>query len=194
MGKKIRIAIPKGRLGKDSINYLQEKNLCSVDFPTIDNRILCFEDKKYNIEFFIIRTSDVGVYVERGAVDIGILGKDLVDENQFEIYNVLELPFGYCKLTIAYPLGNENWMSKNHIRVATKYISLTYNYLSKKGLDADIIKLYGSIELAPLTGIADIIVDLISTGQTLKKHNLIKGETILNSQACLIVNPTSLSF
>lgn len=189
----LRIALPKGRMSVESLEFLSGLGLTSMkEFPS--NRKLIFKDEQHNIEYLLVRSKDVGTYVEQGACDLGIIGYDLLAENKFDVYVPARLPFGECSLCIAYAEGSKNWQSRKNIRVATKYPGLTSRYFFEHGFNVQIIELYGSIEIAPLTGISDVIVDLVSTGQTLKENNLFKGPEILKSSARLIMNHSSYLF
>ena len=189
----LRIALPKGRMSEESIRFLFSKKITSMNaFP--ENRKLLFKDEENKIEYVLIRSKDVGTYVEQGSCDLGVIGYDLISEHNFDVYIPAELPFGNCSLRIAYSDESKNWKNKKNIRVATKYPRLTSRYFFEHGFNVQIIELYGSIEIAPLTGISDVIVDLVSTGQTLKENNLFQGPEILKSSARLILNPGSYFF
>lgn len=188
--KSLKIALPKGRMSDESLEYLYQKGITSMQsFP--ESRELIFHDDQKNIDFLIIRSQDVGTYVEQGAADIGFLGYDVLQENTFDVYTPLSLPFGECYLAIAYPEGQDSWKEKRSIRVATKYPNLTTRFFYQKGYNIQIIKLYGSIEIAPIMGISDVIVDLVSTGKTLKANRLVEDEKIIYSSARMIMNAAS---
>ena len=190
----LTIALPKGRMSEECVEYLHKKHVTSLKEFSKTSRKLIIQDKEKNIDFLLIRSQDVGTYVERGAADVGIIGGDLLRENEFAVYSAMELPFGYCELCIAHPENLSNWDLRKHLRVATKYPKLTSHFFYSKGINADLVKLYGSIEIAPITGISDIIVDLVSTGQTLKANKLIRSEPIMKSWANLVVNPSANQF
>ncbi|MES0491351.1 MAG: ATP phosphoribosyltransferase [Leptospirales bacterium] len=188
-----RVALPKGRMSEESLAYLYKHELVTMKtFP--NSRKLMFSDPETNYEFLLVRSKDVGTYVEQGSCDAGIIGYDLLAEHDFDVLIPGDLPFGHCKLCVAYPENDEGWKKKRNIKVASKYPKLTSKFFFEKGYHARIIELYGSIEIAPLTGLSDVIVDLVSTGQTLKENKLLQGETILESHARLIVNRTSHAF
>jgi ATP phosphoribosyltransferase len=190
---RLRIALPKGRMSEETIEFLNSKSLTSLkELPS--SRKLIFEDEKNNIEYLLVRSKDVGTYVEQGSCDLGIIGYDLISENKFDVFIPASLPFGDCSLCVAYSNETRNWQKKKTIRVATKYPKLTSRYFFEHGFNVQIIELYGSIEIAPLTGLSDVIVDLVSTGQTLKENNLFKGPEILHSSARLIMNHSSYFF
>lgn len=190
----ITIAIPKGRNLKPSIDLFKAVGLdCS---PLIeDTRRLLFDLSEKNVRFLVIRDTDIPTYVEYGAADMGISGKDVLAEQVRDLYEPLDLKFGLCRMVLAEPkeLKAKDDPSKwTHIRVATKFPRITENYFAKKGVQVEIIKLYGSIELAPLVGLSERIVDLVSTGKTLKENGLVEVEDIMKVTARLIVNRASL--
>ena len=191
---QITIAIPKGRNLKPSIEIFK-----SIGFnasPMIeDTRRLLFELSRENVKFLVIRDTDIPTYVEYGAADIGVSGKDVLMEQGRDLYEPLDLKFGFCRMVLAEPkeLRAEDDPSKwTHIRVATKFPRITENYFRSKGIQVEIVKLYGSIELAPIVGLSERIVDLVSSGQTLKENGLVEVEEILKITARLIVNRASL--
>lgn len=189
----LRLALPKGRLSEEALVFLQQKEILPHTIK-LDERKFIISLPEQNIELLVVRARDVAHYVEQQAADIGIVGEDMLLEYDYEVLTALALPFGFCRLSLAYPKDKPNWMAKPTIRVATKYPRLSYRYFFSQGLHVQIIELYGSIEIAPLTGLSDIIVDLVSTGQTLKAHNLIEGDVLLTSSARFIINPTSWVF
>jgi ATP phosphoribosyltransferase len=191
--ERLRIALPKGRMSDETMEFLSSRFVTSLkEFPS--NRKLIFEDCENNLEFLLVRSKDVGTYVEQGSCDLGVIGFDLLSENKFDVFIPSELPFGHCSLCVAYSQSSDDWQKKKNIRVATKYPYLTSRYFFKLGFNVQIIELYGSIEIAPLTGLSDVIVDLVSSGQTLKENNLFKGPEILKSSARLIMNHSSYFF
>lgn len=186
----LTIALPKGRMSSESIAYMRERSITSLT-PFEDDRKLIYCDQENKIEFLLIRSKDVGTYVEQGGADLGIMGYDLLQEHSFDVHSLLALPYGDCRLSIAYPQEKNFWSQKKNIRVATKYPHLASRYFFEHGYNIEIIELYGSIEIAPLSGLADVIVDLVSSGQTLKANHLIEDRSILYSSARLIVNPAA---
>ena len=183
----ISFGIPKGRLEEESISYLQKKGFKVQK----EGRLLKYEDTQKNITFYFLRAKDVLTYLEKGALDVGIIGLDLYEEFLPEVYIPLRLPIGYCRLSLAYPEGKEEIFQKRILRIATKFPHLTKKYLLQKDYLVEIIPLHGSIEMAPQLGIADAIVDLVSTGRTLKENHLKEKEVLLYSQAICILNPVS---
>ncbi|MFQ5455970.1 MAG: ATP phosphoribosyltransferase [Nitrospirota bacterium] len=187
----ITIALPKGKLLNASIKLFKKVGI-DVDIKS-DSRKLVFEDKGNRYRYMIVRAVDIPTYIEYGASDIGIVGKDVLLEQDKNIYEPLDLGFGYCKLVIAEPkaVSKNSLIYCSKVKVATKYPNITEWYFSNKGIPCEIIKLYGSVELAPIVGLAEKIVDLISTGKTLKENNLREVETITESTARLVVNRAS---
>lgn len=190
--EKLKIALPKGRMSDESLEFFSSRGLCSLN-RTQSGRELILHDTQSNIDFFLIRSKDVGAYVEQGAADLGIMGLDLLLEHKFDVFIPAALPFGHCRLSVAYPQQRVNWQKKPELRVATKYPRLATEYFFRRGFNIRTIELYGSIEIAPLTGLSDVIVDLVSTGATLKANSLIEEEVILESTARLIMNPSALA-
>lgn len=190
--ENLKIALPKGRMSDESLEFFSSRGLCSLS-RTHDGRELILHDDKSNIDFYLIRSKDVGAYVEQGAADLGIMGLDLLLEHDFDVFIPAALPFGQCRLSVAYPKDSADWQNKPELRVATKYPRLATEYFFRRGFNIRTIELYGSIEIAPLTGLSDVIVDLVSTGATLKANNLVEEEVILESTARLIMNPSALA-
>ena len=184
--KKLTIALAKGYLLNESIKLFEKIGL-EFDKTTLSSRKLITSDLANSVNFLHVRPWDVPIYVQEGSADLGIVGLDVIKENPSNIIQLLDLKFGNCKLVLAGLDINEN--PKHHIKVATKYPNCTQNHFEKIGINAHLIKLYGSIELAPLTGLSDIICDLTATGKTLEEHNLHIIDTVLESSARLIANP-----
>lgn len=188
----LNIALPKGRLG-DKTYSLFEKIGYRCNELTEDSRKLIFENKEKNIRYLLVKPSDVGIYVEKGAADIGVVGKDILLENEYDIYELLDLKLGICKISVAALSGyKEN--TERKLRVATKYINTAKKYYSSLNRETDIIKLNGSIELAPILGLSDVIVDIVETGNTLKENNLNVINEIEDISARFIANKTSYKF
>ncbi len=164
-----------------------------MDRLATESRRLVFPCPEIGMTFLIIRPTDVPTYVEYGAADIGIVGKDVLMEQDSDVYEPLDLGFGACRIAVAALNGQASRdRLSSKIRVATKYPKITERYFNQRGVPVEIVKLYGSIELAPLVGLADRIVDLVETGNTLKAHHLIEVECIARSTARLVVNRASL--
>ncbi len=190
----LTIAFPKGRIF-DEAGALFKKVGIDCSEAAEDSRRLIFENKRNKIRFMVIRSQDVPTYVEYGAADVGIAGKDVLLEQERDIYEPLDLGIGFCRMVVAEPkeLGRkDNPRHWTHIRVATKYPNITMQYFLEKGIQVEIIKLYGSIELAPLLGLSERIVDLVATGETLKRNGLVEVEEIMKVTSKLICNRASL--
>lgn len=178
----ITVALTKGRLMKATLEYLKENQLNDyVDALTENNRSLYIVVN--NVKFLFAKGADVSVYVERGIADLGIVGQDILMENPANILNVSKLPFGHCHLAVAGPPGVEKIE-----RVATSYMNIAFNYFTEKRQDVQLTHLHGSVELAPILNLSDVIVDIVQTGTTLKENGLIEYEKIADIEAQLIAN------
>ena len=188
----LTIALCKGKLIEPTIELFARAGYNAVQVAT-DSRRLVFPCSELGMTFLIVRPTDVPTYVEYGAADAGIVGKDVLLEQDSDVYEPLDLGFGACRIAVAALQGEESRdRLSSKIRVATKYPKITERYFNQRGVPVEIIKLYGSIELAPIVGLADCIVDLVETGSTLKAHDLVEVECIAQSTARLIVNRASL--
>jgi len=191
-GKPLTLALPKGRLLKPALELLNRMGLDGVD---IDSRKLIFTDAQHGLRVLILKPADIPTYVEYGAADLGIVGKDILLEQEPDVYEPLDLGFGFCRLVVAEPeelWGRDDPAKWSWVRVATKYPNLTERYFSERGIQVELIRLDGSIELAPLVGLADRIVDLVQSGETLRANGLVEVAEIMRSTARLIVNRASL--
>jgi ATP phosphoribosyltransferase len=188
----LTLALPKGRLLDPAIELLRELGVSAVD-P--ESRKLIFKDPGRGLEILLLKPADVPAYVTYGAADLGIVGRDIVLEQEPDVYEPLDLGFGFCRLVVAEP--RELW-ERDHpakwswVRVATKYPRLTEQYFSSRGIQVEIVRLDGSIELAPLVGLAERIVDLVQSGETLRANGLVEVAEITRSTARLIVNRASM--
>ncbi len=194
MKSQLTIAIPKGRILTESIQLLGEIGI-NLKSMLEDSRKLIFEYPEQGLRALIVRATDVPTYVEYGCADLGIVGKDTLLEQEKDIYEPLDLGFGYCRMMVAEPANiakNDDPFRWSHIRVATKYPHIAEKHFASKGVQAEIIKLYGSIELGPLVGLSGQIVDLVSTGETLRQNGLVEVETIAEITTRLVVNRASL--
>ena len=188
---KINIALPKGRLLKKVYDLFKKIGYENEELLE-DNRKLVFEDK--GVRYLIVKPSDVGIYVEKGVADIGIVGKDILLENSHDIYELLDLKFGKCKLCMASVKDYKEDIERR-LRVATKYVNVSKKYFDSINRDVEIIKLNGSIELAPILNLSDVIIDIVETGSTLKENNLIVIKYIVDYiSSRLIVNKVSFKF
>lgn len=188
----LNIALPKGRLG-DKVYKLFSK--CGYDCSAMeqDDRRLVLRDEGGHVQYLLVKPSDVPIYVEHGAADVGVVGKDVLLEGGNDVYELLDLGFGVCRMCVAAPVGfREDYSAP--LTVATKYPSIAKQYYSGKSRDIEVIKLNGSIELAPILGLSDVIVDIVETGTTLKQNNLEVTETILPISARLIANKAAMKF
>lgn len=188
---KINIALPKGRLLKKVYDLFKKIGYENKELLE-DNRKLVFENK--GIRYLIVKPSDVGIYVEKGVADIGIVGKDILLENSHDIYELLDLKFGKCKICMASIKDYKEYIERR-LRVATKYINVSKKYFDSINRDVEIIKLNGSVELAPILNLSDVIIDIVETGSTLKENNLIVIKDIVDYiSSRLIVNKVSFKF
>jgi ATP phosphoribosyltransferase len=185
----ITIAIPKGYLFNEAIKKFKAIGMEFGDLSQL-KRKLTFSDLSGEFKFLIVRPSDVPVYVEHGAADLGISGRDTLDEGEENVARLIDLGFGYCRLVVAGVVSKGYTMDNlpNIPIVATKFVNSAAKYFRQKGIKAEIIKLYGSIELSPIVGLSDIIVDLVATGDTMRDNGLEEIETIFESTAYLIAN------
>ena len=188
---KINIALPKGRLLKKVYDLFKKIGYENEELLE-DNRKLVFEDK--GVRYLIVKPSDVGIYVEKGVADIGIVGKDILLENSHDVYELLDLKFGKCKLCMASVKDYKEDIERR-LRVATKYVNMSKKYFDSINREVEIIKLNGSIELAPILNLSDVIIDIVETGSTLKENNLIVIKDIVDYiSSRLIVNKVSFKF
>ena len=192
MDNMINVALPKGRLG-DTVYEMFEK--AGFECPSIKekNRKLVFENPDAGVRYFWVKPSDVAIYVERGAADIGVVGRDILMEDKTNVYELLDLGVGKCRMAVAGPKGFA-YDRDNELRVATKFVNVAREFYAASGTDIDIIRLNGSIELAPILGLSDVIVDLVETGTTLRENNLQIIEEIAQISARLIANKASFKF
>ncbi|GAB6101790.1 ATP phosphoribosyltransferase [Thermococcus atlanticus] len=182
----MRFVLPKGRLFKGSLEILRK---AGVELKPPENRELIVKNGKY--ELLLARSFDVPVYVEHG-VDVGIAGSDVVEERESDVLIPLELPFGKCRLSLAMPAESLTEIEDMEgFRIATKYPNIARKFFERRGVDVEVIKLHGSIELAPKIGIADAIVDIVETGNTLRANGLVEVEKIMDVSALLLVNRVS---
>ena len=188
----LNVALPKGRLGEKVYDMFEK---AGFSCPSIKetNRKLIFENEETKVRYFWVKPSDVAIYVERGAADIGVAGKDILLEYEPDIYELLDLNIGKCRMAVAAPKGFKD-NKKKTLKVATKFANIAKDYYTKMGRDIDIIHLNGSIEIAPILGLSDVIVDIVETGTTLKENNLEVIETIVPISARFIANKTSFKF
>ena len=188
----LNIALPKGRLGEKVYRMFEESGFGCPGMLE-DSRRLVFENKECGVRYFWVKPSDVTVYVERGAADIGVAGKDILEENRADVYELLDLNVGRCRMCVAAKRGfREN--PDVTLRVATKFSNVARDYYNSIGREIDIIPLNGSIELAPVLGMSDVIVDIVETGTTLRENGLEVTQTIMPISARLIANKSAFEF
>lgn len=192
MTKNLRIALPKGRLLQPCLELFQDLG-CAGLMGILSSRCLLWEEPEQGLSFMVIRPADVPVYVEHGAADLGIVGRDVLREGQRDVYEPMGLGFGRCRLVVAGPpeIRHENLHLRHRLRVATKYPRLARQYFLKQGISAEVVSLSGSVELAPQVGLADLVVDMVQTGLTMRENDLVEVDEIISSEACLIVNRAS---
>ena len=192
--ERIAVALPTGRLFPDAVKLFVELGATGVE-ALMDSRRLTAEDRAHGLRFLALKAVDIPTYVEHGAADVGIVGKDLLLEQGRDVYEPLDLGFGACRLVVAGPASlrsSHDLQAWSCLRVATKYPRLTERHFSQKGIQVEIVHLSGSVDLAPTMGLAERIVDLVATGRTLRENGLIEVEEILRASARLIVNRASL--
>ena len=188
----LNIALPKGRLGEKVLSIFEAAGFpCPSIHET--NRKLIFENEEAQVRYFWVKPSDVAIYVERGAADIGVAGKDILLEYEPDIYELLDLGIGKCKMAVAAKKDFRDDPGRT-LRVATKFSNIAGSFYLSKGRDIDIIHLNGSIELAPILGLSDVIVDIVETGATLRENNLTVLEDVVPISARLIANKASYKF
>lgn len=188
----LNVALPKGRLAGKVYKMLES---IGYECPEIleDSRKLIFENKAARVKYFLVKPSDVAIYVEYGAADIGVVGKDVLDEEKYDVYELLDTGFGVCRMAVA---AKKNFREDcdRPLRVATKYPKIAKDYYDSKNREIEIIRLHGSIELAPVLGLSDVIVDIVETGTTLRENGLAVFEEIMPISARLIANKSSYKF
>ena len=190
--KMLNVALPKGRLGEKVYDMFEKAGFpCpSIKEP---NRKLIFENEAVGVRYFWVKPSDVAIYVERGAADIGVCGKDILLEYAPDVYELYDLDIGKCRMAVAAKNDFADDPERT-LKVATKFAHIAKNYYDSLGRDIDIIHLNGSIEIAPILGLSDVIVDIVETGTTLKENDLSVVETIVPISARLIANKASFKF
>lgn len=190
--EQLTLALPKGKLLEPTLKLLQ-----SLDLPyegiDEDSRNLMFDFPEAGVKYIMCRPTDIPTYVEYGAADIGVVGKDIILDQDKDIYEMADLGFGYCKFMLAVPVEriDEPLSNFNYQRVGTKFTHVAENFFRQQGLQVEVIKLHGNIELAPRVGLAEMIIDIVSTGKTLKQNNLAVKVPIVECTARLIVNRVS---
>ncbi|MCI6638873.1 MAG: ATP phosphoribosyltransferase [Bilifractor sp.] len=190
----LTFALTKGRLAEQTMATLEKLGISCDEMKDKNTRKLIFTNEQYGLRFFLAKGPDVPTYVEYGAADIGIVGKDTIMEENRKIYEVLDLGYGKCKMCVCGPASAREYLDHNQlIRVATKYPNIAKDYFyNKKNQNMEIIKLNGSIELAPIVGLSEVIVDIVETGTTLRENGLQVLEEVCPLSARMVVNPVSM--
>lgn len=192
MGNGLTFALPKGRILKPALKLLRAAGLQLGDVePGADRRLML--DLPGGSKILLVKPSDVPTYVEHGVADVGIAGRDTLEEQGRDLYEPVDLEIGACRLAVAEPAARPSRLRRGmDLRVATKYPRLAARHYQARGIAPEIIPLYGSVELGPITGLADQIVDLVESGETLRQNSLVEVETVMNVTSRLIVRPASL--
>ena len=188
----LSVALPKGRLGEKVYAMFAK---AGFECPALleNSRKLIFENEEKGVRYFWVKPSDVAIYVERGAADIGVAGKDILLEYEPDVYELLDLRTGICRMAVAAPEGFKD-DPRRTLRAATKFSNIARSYYASRGREIDLIHLTGSIELAPILGLSDVIVDIVETGKTLRENGLVVLETIVPISARLIANKSGYKF
>ncbi len=190
----LTVALTKGRLASKTMDLFEKIGIRCDEMKDKTTRKLIFENKEYGLRFFLAKGPDVPTYVEYGAADLGIVGKDTILEENRKIFEVLDLGYGKCRMCICGPASAKEYLENNQlIRVATKYPNIARNYFyNQKNQSVELIKLNGSIELAPIVGLSEVICDIVETGSTLRENGLTVLEEVCPLSARLVVNPVSM--
>ena len=190
----LTFALTKGRLAEQTMGLLERLGISCEEMKDKRTRKLIFTNEEYGMRFFLAKGPDVPTYVEYGAADIGIVGKDTIMEENRKIYEVLDLGFGKCRMCVCGPESARGYLQNNQlIRVATKYPNIAKDYFyNQKNQNVELIKLNGSIELAPIVGLSEVIVDIVETGSTLRENGLGVLEEVCPLSARMVVNPVSM--
>ena len=192
MSTWLNVALPKGRLGEKAYQVLEK---AGYECPAVleDGRRLVLENPERQVRYFWVKPADVAIYVERGSADLGIVGSDILMEYEPDVYELADLGIGKCRICVAGPKDRPEDRDRM-LRVASKFPRIARDYYEKKGRDIDVIRLNGSMELAPILGLSDVIVDIVETGRTLRENGLTAYETITEVSARLIANKVSYKF
>ena len=187
----LSIALTKGRLEKQTVAMLEELGY-GVEALKDKGRALVFKDSVHDIQYFLVKSNDCITYVNHGVADIGVVGKDTILENENDNYELLDLKIGKCKFIVASLPQNQLFSKVGHIKIGTKYPRVSKQYFLSKGMDVEIIKIDGSVELAPIVGLAEVIVDIVETGATLRENGLEVLEEVCPLSARMVVNQVSM--
>ena len=187
----LTLAIATGRTSKKAMELLEESGVSFPDYHKKTRKLVIYDETK-TVKLIFVKTADLTTYVEKGAADIGIVGKDTIMEEQTDVYELLDLNLGKCQLAVA-GFPKQRMQSEAPLIVATKYPLITKSFFDEKGIRIETIKLNGSIELAPLIGLSDVIVDIVETGKTLNENGLVLLDKVIDISARLIVNEASFA-
>lgn len=193
MREYLVMAVPKGTLYKPTINLLKKAGFNCAEMEK-DTRKLLFVDESQKVKYIVCRPTDIPTFVEYGAADLGFVGKDTIVEQKKDVFELLDLKYGFCRFVVAMPEAmakDKDWEQMNNARVATKFPKVAEQFFSVRGKQMEVIKLHGNIELAALVGLSDLIVDIVSTGRTLRENKLVEVAQIFNSTTRLIANRVS---
>ena len=182
----LTIALPKGRIAEQTLEKFEKA--FNEKFVFEDRKLIL---KKAGFTFLNVRNQDVPTYVMHGAADLGVVGLDVLEEKEYDLVKLLDLEIGQCKVAIGLKAGDTIDWNRSEITVATKHTTIAKKFFEKKAMAVNLVKLYGSIELAPLVGLCDCIVDIVETGETMKQNGLVVGDTIMESSVFLIANKNS---
>ncbi|MBQ3493131.1 MAG: ATP phosphoribosyltransferase [Clostridia bacterium] len=188
----LNVALPKGRLGEKVYDMFEKAGFACPSIKE-NNRKLIFENEQVGVRYFWVKPSDVAIYVERGSADVGVAGKDILDEYKPDVYELLDMKMGKCDMCVAAKADFKDDRSRT-LTVATKFTNIAKAHYASLGRDIDIIHLNGSIEIAPILGLSDVIVDIVETGTTLKENNLVVVERFMPISARLIANKANFKF
>lgn len=192
MSDILTIALAKGRLADKAMEYMREAGLSCAEWDQSNRKLILYDDSR-TVRFLLVKPSDVPTYVEHGVADMGVVGKDTLLEEECDVFEMLDLGFGACRMAVAgFPDKRKAWQSRSITRVASKYPKLARSYCRGLGMNVETIKLNGSVELGPIVGLADVIVDIVESGRTLQENGLDVIDELCAISARLIVNRASL--
>ncbi len=189
MAEPLRLVMAKGKIFEEAKELMLQAGMQVAAIN--DGRQMIFEVPEENLRVMVVRPTDVPVYVEHGAADLGITGKDILLEEGRDVYELLDLKLSHCHFGLAAPVGEEDVLNKQFIRIASKFPRVSQRFFSERGQQAEVIKLHGAVEIAPMVGLADAIVDIVSSGRTLKENNMKEIAFIADITARLVANRVS---
>ncbi|NLM07028.1 MAG: ATP phosphoribosyltransferase [Tissierellia bacterium] len=186
----LNVALTKGRLEEDTMELLKNRGYGIEEWES-KGRQLILQDRKKNVRYFLVKSADCLTYVEHGVADVGVVGSDVMEEYGGDYYDMLDMDIGICKFVVAMPKGKEANYESGHLKIGTKYPNVATKFFKGKGFDVEIVKIEGSVELGPILGLCDAIVDITETGTTLKENGLTIVDEVFDINAKLIVNKAS---